>query len=224
MNTYQQEQYAAYDLVVKHLSALDASDKRRLDAMLRDYLVFRGRVDEFLHRHFADTCSQSCYQSRRSACCSRDGILTFFADVVINVLCTPPQDIERIMTTLQRPNTGFKCIYLRSDGCMWQVKPIVCAMFICDSALGSIFEGNPALRREWEALNAEKNRFTWPDKPVLFDDLEAEFIKAKRFSSLMYLHNSPGLLRLKKCWQGSSPPPETPHETVQPTDRSSKSG
>jgi hypothetical protein len=35
-------------------------------------------------------------------------------------------------------------------------------------------------------------------KKVLFDDLETFFINAGHASSLMYLHNSPGLLLVKK--------------------------
>ena len=192
--------------------------------MLSDYLAYRERVDAFLSRHFTDVCTQSCYQSRRSACCAREGIVTFFADVVINVLCSPPKDIDRIITALKQPNTGFKCIYLTPNGCLWKVKPIVCAMFLCDAALRSVFEVNPTLQYEWEALRDEKNRFTWPDRPVLFDDMEAYFIKAKYTSSLMYLHNSPGLLRIKKNRQVSSPPPETSHGTFQKTDQSSDNG
>ena len=38
---------------------------------------------------------------------------------------------------------------------------------------------------------------TWPDRPVLFDELEKLFIKEGYDSPLMYCHKSPGLLRLK---------------------------
>lgn len=213
MNPYQQEQYEAHDLVLKYVATLDAAEKQRLEKMLGDYLAYRKRVDAFLQSHFTDMCTQSCYQGRRSACCSREGIITFFADVVINVLCSPSEDINRIMNVLQQPNTGVKCIYLTSDGCRWKVKPVVCALFLCDAAIRSVFSANPDLQKEWEALRNEKKRFTWPDQPVLFEYLEAYFIKAQCTSSLMYLHNSPGLLRIKKGRQVSSPSPETRHGT-----------
>jgi len=47
-------------------------------------------------------------------------------------------------------------------------------------------------------LEAERQHFTWPDRPVLFDDLESYFLKTGCRSPLMYLHNSPGLLRIKQ--------------------------
>ena len=49
-----------------------------------------------------------------------------------------------------------------------------------------------------DALAQERKRFTWPDRPVLFDDLEQYFMDAGCTSPHMYLHNSPGLLRVKQ--------------------------
>ncbi|MGD2030721.1 MAG: hypothetical protein PVG86_12380, partial [Desulfobacterales bacterium] len=50
----------------------------------------------------------------------------------------------------------------------------------------------------WNELKQRKKIYTWPDRPVLFDDLERYFMNAGYSSPLMYLHNSPGLLRIKK--------------------------
>ena len=71
-------------------------------------------------------------------------------------------------------------------------------MFICDDAEKHMFSSTPETRQKWERFKHIKKQFTWPDRPVLFDDLEALFIKAGYDSPLMYLHNSPGLLRLKQ--------------------------
>jgi hypothetical protein len=207
MNLYQQEQYDAHALVLRYLATIDDAQKQQLDAMLHDYLAFRRRVDAFLQCHFARTCTQACFQSRRSACCSREGIITFFADVVINVLGSPSAEIARTMARLRKAHSGYKCIYLSPAGCRWKIKPMVCAMFLCDTAQNAVFNGNPALQDQWESIRKEKDRFTWPSQPVLFDDLEAHFIKAGFSSPLMYMHNSPGLLRLKRKWSVSSPPP-----------------
>jgi hypothetical protein len=133
-----------------------------------------------------------------SACCSREGIVTFFADGVINVLLSTPQETDRLATVLQKGDNGPKCVYLGSNGCLWRLKPIVCAMFLCDRAEEEVFRDRPALRRQWEAYREHKKRFTWPDRPVLFDAIEANFIAAGCTSPLMYLHNSPGLLRVKQ--------------------------
>ena len=71
-------------------------------------------------------------------------------------------------------------------------------MFLCDSSMAQVFDHRPKARQKWEAFLDEKKRFTWPDQPVLFDQLESYFIDAGYTSPLMYLHNSPGLLRVKQ--------------------------
>jgi len=81
---------------------------------------------------------------------------------------------------------------------MWKIKPIVCGMFICDTAKKLALHGSPKLMREWDALKKKEKSFTWPDRPVLFDEIESYFITAGCSSPLMYMHNSPGLLRVKK--------------------------
>jgi hypothetical protein len=140
-----------------------------------------------------------CYKSRLSACCSKEGIITFFADVVINVVMSGPIDIDILSSVLEKSNEGFKCIYLGEKGCMWKIKPIVCEMFICDTAKKQALHGSPKLMREWDALKKKEKTFTWPDRPVLFDEIESYFMTAGCSSPLMYMHNSPGLLRVKKC-------------------------
>ena len=56
---------------------------------------------------------------------------------------------------------------------------------------------NTYLNKEWELLEQRRKQFTWPDQPVLFDELEEHFLEAGHKSPLMYLHNSPGLLLVK---------------------------
>ena len=135
---------------------------------------------------------------RLSACCSKEGIVTFFADVVVNMLESTVDEIDALKSVLRASESGFKCVYLGEQGCMWRVKPIVCEMFLCDRAQQTVFAEAPDLASEWAAFEALKKRFTWPDRPVLFDDLEAVFIQAGCRSTLMYMHNSPGLLRVKR--------------------------
>jgi hypothetical protein len=60
-----------------------------------------------------------------------------------------------------------------------------------------VFDNDPNARKQWKQLRRRKKRYTWPNRPVLFDDLEAYFIRAGYASNLMYFHNSPGLLRVK---------------------------
>ena len=198
MSEYNQEQYESLSMVRQHLATLGAQKIQNLKATLRDYLVFRRKVDALLNEHFAEICSQTCYRSRLSACCSREGIITFFADVVINALNSSAAEIETMLKALEQPNTGYKCVYLGQQGCMWRVKPIVCEMFLCERAQHGVLQEKPALQGQWDELNRRKKRFTWPDRPVLFDDLEKTFMDAGHTSPLMYLHNSPGLLRVKR--------------------------
>ena len=198
MNDYQQEQYETLIDVCHHLKQLGPVELSKLEGQMADYLDFRNRVQQFLRRHFNAVCTRACYQNQRSACCSRDGIITFFADVVINVLMSGAQEIETLRSAIKKPQSDFKCIYLGNNGCTWRIKPIVCEMFLCDASVAQVFDQTGEAQRQWETFQQDKKHFTWPDRPVLFDQLENFFINAGYRSPLMYLHNSPGLLRVKQ--------------------------
>ena len=182
----------------KYLAALDESKKIALVELIADYIAFRSEVKYFLTANFSQVCTHRCFLSKTSACCSREGIITFFADIVINVLASDKNDINDLLLILQKPNNGFKCVYLSEKGCRWRIKPIVCEMFLCEPAKEQVFAENPRIKKEWELIEQKRKQFTWPDQPVLFDALEAYFIEAGCQSPLMYLHNSPGLLRVKR--------------------------
>lgn len=197
-SSYQTEQLEALRLVRRHLASIPSAERDRLRAQIADYMAFRGHMDDFLNTNFGGVCSTTCYRSRLSACCSREGIVTFFADVVINLLHSGKSEADLLVQALQAENTGLKCVYLGQEGCLWRVKPIVCQMFLCDPAKARVFGARPELQGEWADFERERKLFTWPDRPVLFDLLEAYFISAGCSSSLMYLHQSPGLLRVKR--------------------------
>ena len=198
MSSYQKEQLDTLNMVWRHLETIDEGEKQRLILKISDYRMFRSTVDAFLGEHFKTVCTLKCYQSHVSACCSREGIIAFFADVVVNVLVSEASEIEVLSKTLMKTNTGYKCIYLSDHGCMWRIKPIICEMFLCDSAEEAVFKRNPSAKRFWQELKQREKLYRWPDRPVLFDDLEKYFIAAGYSSPLMYLHNSPGLLRIKE--------------------------
>ena len=160
--------------------------------------MIRGGAADFLEIHFKDICTEKCYHSRLSACCSKDGIIAFFADVAVNALIAGKEDLDRMEHAIQKPINEFKCIFLSETGCRWQVKPIVCEMFLCDAAENGVLKENPVARKRWDALVQQKKDYTWPDRPVLFDTLEQICIEAGYTSPLMFLHNSPGLLRVKR--------------------------
>ena len=195
---YQQEQHEAILLAATHLDILSPDRIETLKTASREYLMFRDDVDAFQNTYFAATCTQTCFQSSLSACCSREGIITFFADIVINALFSTSDERKYLLTILQKPNAGPKCVYLGPQGCLWRIKPIVCQMFLCDAAMHRIFSEHPSAESAWHVLKNREKQFTWPDKKILFDDLEALFLNAGYVSSLMYLHNSPGLLLVKK--------------------------
>lgn len=198
MSSYQKEQVETLDMVYRHLRTISKLERQRLLYQISDYLLFRDEVDEFLRDHFENICTQKCYQSKVSACCSREGIITFFGDMVVNVLVSNESEVMSMTKVLKKPNDGFKCIYLSRHGCMWRIKPIICEMFLCDPAKKEVFKETPLAGRFWQELKQREKQFRWPDRPVLFDDLEQFFIAAGYSSPLMYLHNSPGLLRVKK--------------------------
>jgi hypothetical protein len=86
---------------------------------------------------------------------------------------------------------------LNEAGCIWHCKPIVCEMFLCVHAKNHLVAKNNALVSQWRNLRQRERLYTWPDRSVLFDQLEDFFIQDGFDSPLMYLHRSPGLLRLK---------------------------
>ncbi len=198
LSDYNREQLETLRMVRRHLATLAEAQQRELQEKIADYLAFRSDLDAFLQEHFSSICTVTCYTSRRSACCSREGIITFFADAVINGLQSTEADLDTLQQVLQGSQDENQCVYLSANGCRWRVRPIVCAMFLCDRAVKTVFENRRPLRNRWEELCRRRQLFTWPDRPVLFDELESFFIGLGCNSPLMYLHNSPGLLRVKQ--------------------------
>jgi hypothetical protein len=140
MTPYQQEQKEALEVVRKHISSLTNADLRNLKERISEYLTFRRDVDAFLDQYFSRLCTQTCYQDQLSACCSRDGIITFFADGVINALESSEAQLDILMERLTMSHQGNKCVYLGKEGCLWQIKPLVCAMFLCAKAEKEVLE------------------------------------------------------------------------------------
>ena len=205
MSAYQNEQIDALRIVRRYLENLSPLELQGLKSEAADYLDFRREVHFFLRDYFSSVCTLTCFQSRRSACCSGEGITTFFADVVINALVSDTELLDRLEAALKVENAGHKCIYLGKNGCLWKIKPIVCEMFLCDVSQKEVFSHHLHIKTTWDELQERRKNYTWPDKPILFDDLENRFIDAGFKSTLMYLHNSPGLLRIKKQWQQINP-------------------
>ncbi|MCP4666424.1 MAG: hypothetical protein GY849_08650 [Deltaproteobacteria bacterium] len=195
---YNRQQMEAFLTVRRYLEGLSPSRMSRIKGWVRAYLTFRGEVAQFQKQHFSEICTYTCFTSQTSACCGREGIATFFADVVINVLLSSDREVDVILETLSRDFGGFKCVYLKEQGCLWRLKPIVCEMFLCKRAKDAVLEGNRVLGAQWDKLRRRERRYTWPNRPVLFDRLEELFVQAGLESPLMYFHRSPGLLRVKK--------------------------
>ena len=198
LSAYQREQLEALVVVRRYLAQVGPAGQDRLRRQAAPYFALRAEMAAFLSSHFSETCTATCFSNRVSACCSRDGIITFFADVVLNVLVSGEARRDRLQNLLTRPHLGAKCVYLGPRGCCWRLKPVVCERFLCDSAQRQVFGRQPSLADAWETLKKRTSAFTWPDRPILFDRLEQEFIDAGISSSLMYLHQSPGLLRVKR--------------------------
>ena len=198
MNDYQKEQLETLRMIRACLAALDESETDRLKNTITEYLNYRQSLADFLGVHFQDMCTEKCFQGRLSACCSRDGIIAFFGDAAVNALVSDTAVLDRLETAIQQPRRPDKCIFLGPTGCRWQIKPIVCELFLCDEAEEKIFGANPTTLATWENLKAGRKRFTWPDRPVLFEFLEAFFLEKGYRSPLMYIHFSPGLSRIRK--------------------------
>lgn len=184
-------------MVRQQLNALTEAELSELKAKIADYLAFRSQVDDFLSAHFKDICTEKCFSGRLSACCSKDGIIAFFGDVAVNALVSDEADLDRLEWAIEYPVRADKCIFLAQGGCVWQIRPVVCAFFLCDEAENRVFKDKPAAAAQWAQFKEIKKHFTWPDKPVLFERLEDFFISRGCRSSLMYLHFSPGLTRIR---------------------------
>ena len=194
---YNRDQLEALFMVRQYLRSLSRSRISQLKQWIKPYLRFRDDVADFQVLHFSEICTQKCFASQSSACCNRDGIATFFADVAINVLLSSNREVDALLDILSQDRGGFKCVYLTENGCLWRIKPIVCEMFLCKHAKDAVLENNDVLRTQWEKFRRRERQYTWPSRPVLFDKLEGLFIQAGFNSPLMYFHHSPGLLRVK---------------------------
>ncbi len=200
ISEYNRDQWETIQMVRRHLSKLSEVELERLKRRVRPYLRFRGDVADFQKYYFSEVCTEKCFTSQTSACCGREGIATFFADVLINVLLSTAQEVDALLQRLSEDQGGLKCVYLSEKGCLWRVKPIVCEMFLCDYAKETVLGKDESLKERWEHLRHREKRYTWPSRPVLFDELEEIFIWAGFDSPLMYFHRSPGLIRVKSAY------------------------
>ena len=198
MNEYQLEQSDALRQVSDGLNAMSCRQIKDLRATIAPYIAFREKVDGFLDAHFSAHCTRACFENQKSACCSKDGIIAFWADVVVNACLSGNPRIDQLFETIAHPHWDNKCIFLKPGGCVWKIRPLVCAMFLCDQVQDRVFSADPHKAEQWNALGKEAKAYRWPEKPVLFDALEKIFLDLGCDSSLMFLNKSPGLLRIKQ--------------------------
>ena len=159
---------------------------------------FRESLDRFQSEHFGPICRASCYDTGMSACCGFESIFTFFADMVIECLFSSMEEQAAILDVLRKPNRTKRCVYLGDKGCIWRIRPISCAMFVCEDTDNAAFENRPEAKAGWREYRRREREFTYPDRPILFDELEKYFRKLGVESVHMYFHRSPGLMRLKQ--------------------------
>ena len=198
ISTYQSEHLETLQAVRRRLPQFRARMPASMKKDLEGYNTFRQSVDTFLQDNFKETCQELCFTNNKSSCCSKEGIIAFFADMVINALNSSESQLDALEIALKSPNQGSKCIYLNPGGCMWNIRPIVCALFLCDSAEKEVLAPNRNLETQWAQFRQKQRRFRWPDRAVLFDMLEKEFRRLGVDVPLMYFHNSPGLLNIKR--------------------------
>ena len=102
MNTYQKEQLDALHQVQKSLRFLGDRKRAGLIKLIQPYLEFREELQHFLATHFGKYCTQACFNSHSSACCSKDGIITFWADHVINACCSTEEALNELAVVRRR--------------------------------------------------------------------------------------------------------------------------
>lgn len=194
---YNQDLLISFRAIAAIFGNLSASHIAQLKGQISAYLDFRQALERFHFQYFEPTCRESCFETELSACCSFESIIIFFADQVINFLNSEPEEIAAILRVLERPNNSGKCVFLGNEGCMWRVRPVSCATFFCDQAKKKVFAEHPEAESGLKNLQKQEEEFTWPVKPVLFDEIEKYFMNLGVESSHLYFHKSPGLLQLK---------------------------
>ncbi|MCX7823223.1 MAG: hypothetical protein N2260_07265 [Syntrophobacterales bacterium] len=197
MSYYHKTQMEAIRIAFEVCEQLDDKSKDYLREMASSYMEFRNELKEFNNKYFYNYCKKSCFETAKSACCSYESIIVFFADEVINYLFGGDKDFPVILKKLQSVKPSQHCVYLGSGGCLWTIIPISCAMFFCNDAKDKIFNSSSQAQAIWNSLLEREKLFTWPDRPVLFDSIEEFFIQRGVSTDHMYCHKSPGLLRLK---------------------------
>lgn len=198
ISEYNQDQLDGFRNLAAAMDRLHEQETLVLRQAILPYMAFRRKLDLFSDAHFGSCCLKTCFRTRLSACCGFESIFTFFADQVITLLESGARELDTLLMVLARPNTSKHCVYLGESGCIWRVRPISCAMFFCDQAKEAVLVEQSEALSEWKALQLREKEFTWPTRPVLFDDLEVFFRERGLDSPHMYFHRSPGLLRLKR--------------------------
>ena len=198
MSPYHRMQYESISIAFEAFQNLTEKDKLFLRDMASQYMEFRRELQQFTDKYFSLYCQKACFDTHRSACCSYESIIVFFADEVINYLFGGERDFPVILDKLRKVKPSDHCVYLGSNGCLWTVRPITCAMFFCDDAKKEIFGKFPEAEIYWQDLLRREKLFTWPDRPVLFDMIEEFFITRGVDTPHMYCHHSPGLLKIKQ--------------------------
>ena len=197
VSEYNRDQWVTFQAVREACEKLSASEIEELENSLQPYLAFRREVESYQSRYLESFCRETCFETGLSGCCGFESIITFFADHVISHLLSEPREMEKIFNILEQPNRSRNCVYLAKSGCLWKVRPISCAMFLCGKLKARFIENDPQGQLLWTELQNREKEFTWPTRPVLFDDLEKVFIDLGAKSPHMHFHQSPGLLRLK---------------------------
>ncbi|MBU0994290.1 MAG: hypothetical protein KJ737_17505 [Proteobacteria bacterium] len=198
MTDYNTEQLETLDMIVNVLPRMPEKEIIELKDSASDYLQFRQDMASFSDTYLAPLCKKKCHDTGLSACCTKDGIITYFTDMVLNVLFSDEKKISILKNTLSRSNTHTTCVYLSEKGCLWTIKPIVCEMFFCDWLIEESSVTDASFARQIEAFRIRQKLYTWPDKPVFFNTVETLFLEKGIESSLMYFHFSPGLKQIKK--------------------------
>jgi hypothetical protein len=196
VSKYNRDQLDALEIVKTFIKSISSLEQKAIKNKIKPYLEFRSKVSSFHDENLSNICTAKCFLSGESACCNREGIATFFSDFVINIFYSDPDDLNYMEKRLLEKG-NYKCVYLAENGCLWKYKPIICEMFLCEYAKMNLSLKGESVLKKWNQLKKEEKDFTWPDKPVLFDELEDIFIKKGFDSPLMYFHKSPGLLRVK---------------------------
>ncbi len=109
MCEYNKEQLETLYIVRQYLSKQSQNKIETYKKDIESYSLFRKKISDFSSKNFSSLCREKCFDNGLSACCTKEGIITYFADVFVNAIYSTPDQLNKIENILQMTNNSKLC-------------------------------------------------------------------------------------------------------------------